>query len=1040
MAISRESINNILKSASSVKQNSFNRIEQENINSKYNSGNSDVNPDNIETMNFNEYMSSYGTASGGGISDNNYWKRQSNNIVSGINMNFGDSSQIAALLREGDGDLSEARKFIEDKYNKDNYAGFWNDLSDEKCEIYFCEFLGINPNNKAQAILDMLNTYPDLKEYEFTDEELWNMCWNFKLEEKNNLANSKLETKKEVSINYNSDEYSEYVLDYKKSLDEQIELYKQMLNDSSTIIKAFDENYDGTSLDKFNEVITGDFDAKTVLIVLEQQGYDIFKEFGIRMDRVKNNQYSDNYLRILVRDKVTPLLDDVETLSAAVSYFEQLKNESDYSLITNCEDFKAFEVDKKVKLKDDGTLDIYANKEENVSPVLMAEYLYDTVGYQMAKSYTGWNMSADSSHESIYHKYGSEYALMVKMSRDSNHPEYSNITKIYNFIFYTQGENAANDYIASLSDKFMQYEGEQAAIDVYSKLEKDDNGQVKIDASNYALLGLHGEYDGFHSWIQGLTGWIDHDTLYAEDYKQMYLLQMLEESNKTLQVDYNINMSIGNMLPSVALSIVNPALGNISIFLSAGGNSYRDAKLNYGASDTSAFSYAVLSGTSELLLEKLLGGLPGISDIEVTNIKTFFQSMLKEGGEEALQEWVSADARMLTGVEKWSDTDLEYAKQIFGDSVTSFVYGAATAGTMQGVGAMATSFSKTYQNILNLNSYDIKESNIPSCLEPLYKQVVEKNRVKHEKSLQKAVEATANTFESSYVNSKSNISDVNISVSTDISKSETVTNQSYLDRNIYEYVNSVIEVIDKKYKGEGIGLKWLQKYLETGQEENITRDVGLRNRLALIDKNVLKKVVDDITNIEIALDWNSYNVYSSGDTFTGLRALEQFIVFKNSKYITSVNNVNIKIPEMDNRFLKSYINRKITREFTKRLGDNYSLTINDKVYNSEALGNILKSVLDASNKIIFDIDSYALSVAFNKAQFDEKFGERIKNLKRRYDSAYDRCNKTPILYDDIYFDGFSKELMHSLRNEVNYQDVTKKIMFLIVMNLKICWL
>lgn len=117
----------------------------------------------------------------------------------------------------------------------------------------------------------------------------------------------------------------------------------------------------------------------------------------------------------------------------------------------------------------------------------------------------------------------------------------------------------------------------------------------------------------------------------------------------------DISQSVGNMLPGIAASAINPALGSALFF----GNTYQNAKnqaLLEGYDESSASNYGVINATLELGVGKVLGGttaLLGKSPVskligdKITSklivnpaINSAISDMMSEFGEEYIQEWL----------------------------------------------------------------------------------------------------------------------------------------------------------------------------------------------------------------------------------------------------------------------------------------------------------------------------------------------------------------------------------------------------------------
>ncbi len=220
-------------------------------------------------------------------------------------------------------------------------------------------------------------------------------------------------------------------------------------------------------------------------------------------------------------------------------------------------------------------------------------------------------------------------------------------------------------------------------------------------------------YNGVNQWWNGMKNIFgDADGIVsANDYACMYYVDGLGTMFGSLtQSASEIITSIGNMAPSIAIQVaayvityVCPPAGAtmsfllknasaISMGLSAAGNATEQG-LQSGMSMQEALIYGALTGTSEAVLEKILGGIIGISS--PTNIETmafqkifgkltdnalfaFAKDMFSEGLEEGVQEMLDPlFKRIASGGRIKEDIDWDNVAK-------SALYGAITAGVMNG--------------------------------------------------------------------------------------------------------------------------------------------------------------------------------------------------------------------------------------------------------------------------------------------------------------------------------------------------------------------
>lgn len=188
--------------------------------------------------------------------------------------------------------------------------------------------------------------------------------------------------------------------------------------------------------------------------------------------------------------------------------------------------------------------------------------------------------------------------------------------------------------------------------------------------------------------------------LTAEQYNK--LLSIINSKSGGYADIYQISSSIGNMLPSMAVSAVvsilaTPTVGSVvgSVLMgaSSGGNAKMDALVS-GNDMLSATIYGLMSGLSETSLGLLLGNIPGLN----VNAKLALKDIIGEGTEELIQTFVDAGLRASLLGEDINITEL------YGEGGKSFVYGMITSGIMNG-GQLTCNiaFNNSKVHISNIN-------------------------------------------------------------------------------------------------------------------------------------------------------------------------------------------------------------------------------------------------------------------------------------------------------------------------------------------------
>ncbi|MBR3116964.1 MAG: hypothetical protein IKF36_03710 [Bacilli bacterium] len=235
---------------------------------------------------------------------------------------------------------------------------------------------------------------------------------------------------------------------------------------------------------------------------------------------------------------------------------------------------------------------------------------------------------------------------------------------VYHYLAATKGEQTANQYLIKLVDNINMMKGAELAnaklYDIRTTIEEEENADSAIEA---AWMGLSNTFqswglgliDGTDSFINGFANWFSRDKhMSAEQYATIITAQYLTQHK--YGTSYEIGKVTGNMLPALAISVVTRAgllglalpaevaglyaevLGTTMMGLSAGGNAKVNAMQNLGANPTSALLYGFLIGSSESLLGRYLGNIPGLSQEAGFTLA----GILREGLEEASQDAFAA--------------------------------------------------------------------------------------------------------------------------------------------------------------------------------------------------------------------------------------------------------------------------------------------------------------------------------------------------------------------------------------------------------------
>lgn len=274
------------------------------------------------------------------------------------------------------------------------------------------------------------------------------------------------------------------------------------------------------------------------------------------------------------------------------------------------------------------------------------------------------------------------------------------------------GTTSALNYIEALKDQINNQKGFEEAYNDLKKISKD--GLDFFDNTN--LFGKGFFEGGIGRTFDGIGNLIYSDGIRSvKDYKQMYLLQILEGSTYTMenynkiakdesitieektkflelvnlskelgegfwrwlsQHSYQIGSSTGYMALPIALNLAVPGTGSALLFASTMGNAVEQSHQKTGKLGWETYTYGATTALSEIVTEKL-GGLPGFGKFS----QGFLKSVLAEGTQEFFQTFLNGaiDAKHYGMVA--TEFDL---RRLTPEAIQSAIYGIVTAGIIQG--------------------------------------------------------------------------------------------------------------------------------------------------------------------------------------------------------------------------------------------------------------------------------------------------------------------------------------------------------------------
>ena len=311
--------------------------------------------------------------------------------------------------------------------------------------------------------------------------------------------------------------------------------------------------------------------------------------------------------------------------------------------------------------------------------------------------------------ESIYEANGYDYLTKDEIAT-------------YNYYYAKEGKEKAEKYLDSIQET-LNY---RKATSMYQNME--DKTALEL------AFGVEAGLDQFKSGVKNLFN--TEDDYIAQTAYQMasgMVREDLADAGAKLpdwmggaslgQVGYDAITTTANMAPSiltsVAVGMLNPVAGQVAgqalMGMSAAGNAYQEA-LNEGFDKNQARGYGLLVGASEIVMEKVLGGISALGGnvlgktltSSLTNADTALKmiakklgaSMLSEFSEEYLQEVLTPVFKNMT-----LGTD-EDVKLFSAEALYAGILGALTAGIMEGPSTISSEVS-TYSTGRQLQDADI---------------------------------------------------------------------------------------------------------------------------------------------------------------------------------------------------------------------------------------------------------------------------------------------------------------------------------------------
>ena len=422
---------------------------------------------------------------------------------------------------------------------------------------------------------------------------------------------------------------------------------------------------------------------------LEQQLEDYTPEFNWEEDK-----YHDLNPQQVADAEINRMQEEIDWRKQYLAQAQRIQKKDEFSAVANPES-------EKYDAAFDSKSGYVSTEQDGKLQRLMSQYSmgYDDLTYEYINNQNGirdeikHKARAYSKDETSFEKKGYDY-----MTEDE--------VGLYNYYYAMGGKDSAEAYLDTIQKDLL----DRKATGIYEPIKGKTGAEL--------VFGVEAGLDQFKSGIKGAVRAVKGDDSYVSPSAIQIASQMVREDladdgaklpswlgGASLgQVGYDAITTTANMAPSIAVGMLNPNLGTAALGVSAGGSAYQEA-LNEGYSVDQARGYGILSGASEIVMEKVLGGISAYggnalgkfftqnmknADTALKRIaKKLGGSMLSEFSEEYLQEVLTPVFKNLT-----LGTD-EEVKLVSAEALYAGFLGAITGGIMEGPQAIANARNAT---------------------------------------------------------------------------------------------------------------------------------------------------------------------------------------------------------------------------------------------------------------------------------------------------------------------------------------------------------
>ena len=508
----------------------------------------------------------------------------------------------------------------------------------------------------------------------------------------------KKQSVKEKNFNFGlNNQYEE--IDYSQNIDKYNDLAEDFINvtgdingDGKVTIKdkSLLEKYinDGTILNEYDvngDGLTNAIDVKTIesYLINDDALHSYFDLNDLSKPEKVHSVDNLNNMLDSIEKRIKEAKEKKDELENSIWWDKTIQGNFDFLFHDGNRELRISQTELEISKLEEEISFLNSLKNQTETSIKLQPFDEIKASYEFQKYYR----EHKDDEINIMFEYGAVQDEVNPYERDVNQYLTQEQKVLYQFLLEKEGKTKSSgkaaEYLDALKDSVNQVKGAKLADEYLSSLNLDDEGKVKEDLWNIFCTSGQGLGDGIRTFHEGIKNIIDNgDTLTAEDYKKMIILQYLSENSDILEGTYEFSSSFGNMVPSLVASaivsyVATPAAGSVvgSVLMgaSAGGNAKHQALVKGNSVEASTL-YGIFSGTSEAVLGYYLGKIPGISKMSGLTLG----NLLSEGAEEYLQEWVDAglQAVILGEDVDWHDVPKNAEK--------SFIMGILMAGFMNG--------------------------------------------------------------------------------------------------------------------------------------------------------------------------------------------------------------------------------------------------------------------------------------------------------------------------------------------------------------------